>query len=287
MTSAPPRILCVGTHHKTGTVWMRRVWRLIGEALDIPFVPVHNPAKWQKIPDTGRAIVVNWAGAFAPDLFDMPEARFLHIIRDPRDVLLSGARYHETSPGRQERFLHGARADLDGRSYQEHLQALSTAEAKLEFEMQNMHLKTLKEMLAWPYGHPRAMDLRYEDLIADHNCAIFIDVLRFFGFDQAEIEIARQIYYDNSLFGGLATDSGTGRTATHVSSGKARQWPSTLPPESAERYLDRHGDDLITLGYESDHGWLSRLQPAPPETEAETVTDELQPPLAQAAGGVA
>ncbi|WP_255731336.1 sulfotransferase domain-containing protein [Phaeobacter sp. B1627] len=272
MTSAPPRILCIGTHHKTGTVWMRRVWRLIGEALDIPFVPVHNPAKWHKIPSTGRVIVVNWAGSFAPELFDQPDARFLHIIRDPRDVLLSGARYHETSPGRQERFLHGARADLDGRSYQEHLQALPDVEAKLAFEMQNMHLKTLTEMLGWPYGHPRALDLRYEDMIADHDCAQFIDVLRFFGLDQAEIETARQIYFENSLFGGLRTDTGTGRTATHVNSGAARQWPAALPLDTARLYLDRHGEDLITLGYEADKGWLARI---------ETV------PLARAAGGSA
>ncbi|MFP3383469.1 hypothetical protein [Tritonibacter sp. SIMBA_163] len=262
MSSAPPRILCVGTHHKTGTVWMRRVWRLIGEALDIPFVPVHNPAKWDKIPATGRVIVVNWASAFAPDLFEQPDARFLHIIRDPRDVLLSGARYHENSPGRQERFLHGPRDDLGGKSYQQHLQALPSQEAKLDFEMQNMHLQVVKEMLAWPYGHPRAMDVRYEDLIEDHDCALFIGVLRFFGFDQAEIEVARQIYYDNSLFGGLSPDGGTGRTATHVSSGKAEQWPAKLPRHTAERYLERHGDDLIALGYERDTSWLARLASA-------------------------
>ncbi|KUP94377.1 sulfotransferase [Tritonibacter horizontis] len=272
MSSAPPRILCIGTHHKTGTVWMRRVWRLIGAALDIPFVPVHNPAKWTKIPPTGRVIVVNWAAAFAPELFDQPDARFVHIIRDPRDVLLSGARYHETSPGRQERFLHGARDDLAGKSYQEHLQALDSAEAKLAFEMQNMHQKTLTEMLAWPYGHPRALDLRYEDLIADTDCNQFVAALQFFGFDQAEIATARQIYHDNSLFGGLRTDSGTGRTATHVNSGAARQWPEALPAATAALYLERHGADLITLGYETDKKWLSRVAPVP---------------LALAAGGMA
>ncbi|WP_293576507.1 sulfotransferase domain-containing protein [Phaeobacter sp.] len=266
MTSAPPRILCVGTHHKTGTVWMRRVWRMIGEALEIPFEPVHNPDRWQRIPDTGRVIVVNWSGAFAPALFDHPEARFLHIIRDPRDVLLSGARYHENSPGRQERFLHGARADLNGLSYQQHLQSLTDLEAKLDFEMRNMHLKTLGEMLKWPYGHPRAMDLRYEDLIDDQSCALFADVLRFFGFDNAEAETAKTIYFENSLFGGLAADQSTnrdqntGRTATHVVSGASGQWQTALPYATAQLYAERHADDLVTLGYETDAGWLNAMQ---------------------------
>lgn len=260
--SLPPRILCVGTHHKTGTVWMRRVWMKIGEALDIPFVPVHNPRKFAKIPAEGRVIVVNWSGSFAPEVFDMGDARFLHIIRDPRDVLLSGARYHENSPGGQERFLHNKRDDLNGLSYQEHLAALETDEDKLEFEMGQMHLRTLKEMLAWPYGHPRAYDVRYEDIIKDHDCAIFVEVLKSFGFDRDEVETARQIYFDNSLFGGLKPGTDIGRVDTHVASGKARQWTDKLPPATARLYCDRHGEDLIKLGYESDLGWLDMLDDA-------------------------
>ncbi|MFC3118153.1 hypothetical protein ACFOHS_07595 [Jhaorihella thermophila] len=102
--SAAPRILCVGTHHKTGTVWMRRVWREIAQALDIPFQPVHRPEKWaEKLPAQGRVIVPNWGGRFAPDLWEREDARFLHVIRDPRDVLLSGARYHDSTSAPTEK----------------------------------------------------------------------------------------------------------------------------------------------------------------------------------------
>lgn len=261
--SLPPRILCIGTHHKTGTVWMRRVWMQIAEALDIPFVPVHNPARWQKIPDEGRAIVVNWSSLFAPDLFERGDARFLHIIRDPRDVMLSGARYHENSPGAQERFLHSPRADLDGLSYQQHLQSLDRLEDKLEFEMRNQHRRTLEEMRAWPYGHPRSIDLRYEDLIADTDCSLFEGVLRIFGFDNDEVAVATKIYFDNSLFGGLKGETEAGRLDTHFVSGRAGQWRQQLPRETAELYLSRYGDDLIALGYERDAGWLDAVAATP------------------------
>lgn len=261
--SLPPRILCIGTHHKTGTVWMRRVWTQIAEALDIPFLPLHNASKWDKIPDEGRVIVVNWSATFAPEVFAMPDARFLHVIRDPRDVLLSGASYHETSPGRQERFLHGPRDDLNGHSYQEHLQGLETQEEKLEFEMENQHQRVLDEMLSWPYGHPCCFDLRYEDLIEDRDCTLFVEVLRSFGFDRAEVETARKIYFDNSLFGGLKDESDLGRLPTHVNSGKARQWPDKLPPQLAKVYADKHGADLIKLGYEDDMSWVADLESTP------------------------
>lgn len=257
------RLICVGTHHKTGTVWMRRVWREIGETLGIPFIGVHRPAIWrQKVPDSGRAIVVNWGGKFAPDLWDQPDARFLHIIRDPRDVLLSGARYHETTTAPTEKFLHKPRKDLGGKTYQQHMQALPGVDEKLSFEMTEMHAKTLSEMLAWPYGHERAFDIRYEDLIVDTDCELFGRALAFFELSDAEIDICKKIFYENSIFGGLAADPSQGRTKNHVKSGKPAQWITKLPPKTAELYRKTHGQDLVTLGYEDGLDWLDRLQPS-------------------------
>ncbi|GGH38739.1 hypothetical protein SAMN05444007_11135 [Cribrihabitans marinus] len=267
-----PRILCIGTHHKCGTVWMRRVWRLIGQALDIPMRPLHRPRKWTDLPEEGRVICVNWSSRFAPGLMEREDARFLHIIRDPRDVLLSGARYHETAPGRQENFLHVPNPDWNGRTYQQQIRHLPTREEKLAFEMAQHHASVLAEMTAWPYGHPRAIDLRYEDLIEDTDCAIFGRVLDHFGFQGAEHDTALEIYHQNSLFGGLKDRSDVGRLKTHVSSGKTRRWLTELPPRTAALYLERHGDDLIKLGYESDRTWLDKLRPdamSGSETQAE------------------
>ncbi len=259
--TAPARILCVGTHHKTGTVWMRRVWREIAQALDLAFVGVHRPGVWrEKIPDTGRVVAVNWGGKFAKDLWDQEDARFLHVIRDPRDVLLSGARYHDTTSAPTEKWLFKPRDDLDGKSYQQHLQSLARPEDKLVFEMGEMHQKSMDEMRAWPYGHARAFDVRYEDLIVDTDCALFSEALKFMDFSEEEIAIGARIFYANSIFGGLADNPEEGRTKTHVKSGKPAQWVTKLPVEVARLYLDRHGDDLIALGYEQDKNWLARLQ---------------------------
>ena len=259
--SQPVRILCVGTHHKTGTVWMRRVWRQMAEVLGIPFVPIHRPEKFGRIPDKGRVIVPNWGGKFAPELWAREDARFLHVIRDPRDVLLSGARYHDSTSAPTEKFLYKPRADLGGQSYQQHMQAMGRTEDKLAFEMGEMHQKTLSEMLAWPYGHARAFDIRYEDLIVDTQCMLFAKALEFMGFSGSEVETGIKIFYENSIFGGLAQNPAEGRTKTHVKSGKPAQWVTKLPRETAELYRDRHGSDLITLGYEADENWIARLNP--------------------------
>ena len=266
----PPRVLCVGTHHKTGTVWMRRVFREISQVMGIPMIGIHRPEKWERVPDTGRVIVVNWAARFAPELRNRDDVRLFHLIRDPRDVLLSGARYHESTAMQTEKFLFQARKDLGGKTYQAHMQGLPTLEDKLAFEMGEMHLKTLTQMRDWDAENPRALDLRYEDLIEDTDCTLFTQVLRFFGFSEDEIKTGCDIFVKNSLFSGQAG----GRAKTHVKSGKAAQWVTALPPATAQLYLDRHGDDLIALGYETDTTWIDRLDYQPPSTTPEPQTEE-------------
>ena len=41
-TSTPARFLCIGTHHKTGTIWMRKVFRAIKEDQNIPFMQCYR-----------------------------------------------------------------------------------------------------------------------------------------------------------------------------------------------------------------------------------------------------
>ncbi|PWE29264.1 hypothetical protein DDZ14_18005 [Maritimibacter sp. 55A14] len=255
-----PRLICVGTHHKTGTIWMQTVFKRISRDLSI-FSKQVRPRAMAEVPAGARAILVNWSSAFPAELRTMSDARFLHMIRDPRDVLISGAKYHLTAPVRGEKFLHVPRDDLGGLTYQQHLNALPDDLSRLRFEMENKHLATLREMLAWDYGDPAVFELRYETLIRDESCAIFTDALRFLGFDGEELETCRDIFWRNSLFGGLR-EGRSGRVAGHVNSGAVAQWKRKLPLEIAEEYRDRHGDDLIALGYECDKNWLDEITEA-------------------------
>ena len=99
------RFICIGTHHKTGTIWMRKVFRAIANEQGIPFMQCYRAKRLVDLAETGPHIVVNWSSSLPQQLLDMPEARFLHIIRDPRDVLLSGMRYHRIAPLGNEKFL--------------------------------------------------------------------------------------------------------------------------------------------------------------------------------------
>jgi len=262
MADVQKRLICVATHHKAGTIWLKRVVMGMSAALDIPWIGIWGPRQMKKIPSTGRAFLCNWAGYFSQPLWDSQETVFLHMIRDPRDVLLSGCTYHHTAPVKGEGFLHEPRADLDGQTYQQHLNALTSPHDKLLFEMQNKHADTMAEMRAWNYARPGNVELRYEEMMADESCDLFRDALRRLGFAEDEVAIGAEIFWKNSVFGGLKKkEAQKGRLRTHITSnGQVARWKSELPRAVGQAYATQFNDDLIALGYAQDAGWPLTLE---------------------------
>ncbi|WP_179378249.1 sulfotransferase domain-containing protein [Jannaschia marina] len=256
-----PRLLCVGTHHKTGTLWMRAVFRALAERLDVAHHTVFPVSGLKHVPAADRVFLFQWSSAFPQAILDRPDARILHVIRDPRDVLVSGMRYHRKAPEGGEAFLHEARADLDGQTYQQHLNALSDDTARLMFEMGEKHAETLAAMTDWAPA-PNTIEARYEDLMADTDGRAFREHLRNLGLPEPEVALGGQLFWENALFGGLAHASDRPeRVKTHVTG--TRGWRSDLPRAVAEVYAERHGPALVALGYETHPtDWLEDLRDA-------------------------
>lgn len=256
-----PRILLIGTHHKTGTVWFSKVFRALSREFGIPFRNLHygktDDLDW--IPSNGRVFIANWSSLFSVELLDRQDVHIVHLIRDPRDVLLSGLSYHMRVGKDREKFLHRERPELDGRSYQEHLHFLTDDESRLFFEMEMKHKKTLRQMRKWQYGRGNATEWRYENLIADTDCEAFRRLMKRMGFDGTDLDRACEIFWENSLFGGLASLP-KDRSSVHVVSGAPYQWKTKLPKSVAQVYADKFNKDLIALGYESDLSWLDELE---------------------------
>lgn len=242
----------IATHHKTGTVWMRNVFRDIAQELGIRFVYVGK-----KVPQPGKfappAIFLNDHANFAsmPWLLHGESSRILHVVRDPRDVLISAMHYHRVA---NERWLHNPRKAFGGLSYQMKLNSLPDDMSRYRFELMHSAARTVKEMCRWNYGASNCMECRYEDLVADRDMKLFMEIIRHLGFAPAEMQTCHAAFRRNFLVGEQPHSS-----SIHLRAGKARQWEQTFDRDLAALFIRQLGDALISLGYEQDSSWAEKL----------------------------
>jgi hypothetical protein len=188
---------------------------------------------------------------YAP-LLDRENVRILHLVRDPRDVVISAMHYHKAS---RESWLHEPIPGYDNLTYQRALRSLPTRFAQYVFEMDNSSASTLRDMATWRYGRANCYEARYEDLRRDDELVHWRRIMTFLGLDSAEQLMGARRFWQNSLFGGLPRLGNK-----HVRSGAVAQWRREFTPALAKIFLERFPGLLQRLGYETSDDWVLALE---------------------------
>lgn len=254
------RRIVIATHHKTGTAWMGATFKAIGAAFDIPWFMVKrdNP---EIAAASAPAILLDthsrWYRVLSATHGQSGD-RTMHVIRDPRDVIISAMHYHRVS---EESWLHQPQAEFDRATYQQAINALADDRARYLFEMDNSAGLVIRNMAVWDYARDDCFECTYEALASDNDMSVFTAALTHLGFDEAELEECRHAFWRNSLFSGRpqARMKKRQRLQNHIRSGDARQWPAVFDRALAREFLARFGDVLVQLGYERDNAWIDDL----------------------------
>lgn len=249
------RCAVIATHHKTGTKWMNSTFTAICRALDIPFVNADRDGIPRRDEAKPPYVLFSPHAKFGKSrwLLENPEHRVFHVIRDPRDVIISAMHYHRVS---KEHWLHVAREEFGGRTYQQQLNSLPDDRQRYLFEMNRSAKTVIKAMRRWNYGRPTSIECKYEDLIVDTEMSLFTDVVRHLGFSDDELERCREQFWRMSIFGDKAARKGK---VTHIRSGDAKQWQLVFDRGLALDFIENFGTVLVRLGYETDHSWIDTL----------------------------
>lgn len=180
----------------------------------------------------------------------------VHIIRDPRDVVISSTFYHLTS---SESWLHRPLPQYDGMTYQEKLRSFRTFRKAFLLELRSLPMRvTLNEMKAFPKLET-VPTITYESLMVGDVLAAFEAMFSSLGFSgQARRVVPECASQERVVLNPARRDS------SHVRSGEPEQWRHQLDLELGEQFVGVAGDDLTALGYESDHSWLRKLPASRP-----------------------
>ena len=226
-------------YHKSGTVWVRQVLLSVIRAYGLR----HQEARTAPIrPRTDVAFYPD-AGTFRRQQLGGRPFRGSHLVRDPRDLVVSGYEYHLVT---DEAWTRRPDDKYGGLSYQALLRSLNEHEG-LMAEIDWISGATAEAMARWDYGQPEFLELRYEDAFADEQ-ATFEKLFRWYGVDEEAIALALDTVDRVSLKRG-------GALPNHARSGRPGEWRSRLASDHIERFKELTGDLVVRLGYEAGPHW--------------------------------
>lgn len=230
-------------HHKVATVWFLRILEAIANHYSLKFQRCKQDAL-----QTDSDIFLQDHSEV--DVSKLPAHRGSHIIRDPRDVIISGYFFHLWTP---EKWVHKPNKKYNGMSYQQYLNSLDL-EAGIIAEMERFAVKDFKGMIQWNYNLPEFMEIKYEDLIQNQQ-DIFTKIFTHYGFNREAIDVSLEIVEQFSFKNVSKRSVGDVKKQTHLRSGQPGEWKDIFSEQHKHKFKELFGDGLIALGYETDNDW--------------------------------
>ena len=180
---------------------------------------------------------------FAPDQFG--DFVGSHLIRDPRDCIVSGYFYHLWT---DEPWARAPQADYGGLSYQDYLKSVDqNTGISAEIARFAKYVEDY-QMRKWNYDDDRIFEMKYENLL-DKETEVFTELFRHYGFTDKAVrdclKIAARFNFKN-LSGRVV-----GKTAEqkHLRDGRPGQWREKLSSEHLCAIDASFGDLLVLQGY--------------------------------------
>jgi hypothetical protein len=278
---------CYFGHHKCGSTWIEAICGDVcfeaGRRMDIVFrtEDLAGESLGGFVGRT-RTELLAFANADYRQVLTLPQFKGFHVVRDPRDVVVSAYFSHLHS--------HPTQHWPELVAYRERLRACSRGEG-LSMEI-DFRAEQFQEMMSWPDEVPNVLQLRFEELIAapfSSFITIFqhLELLddRHFDVRARAVNLLRRVVArvagrapgqhpvpTERLLGivwehDFAKKSG-GRQAgqedvhSHFRKGQAGDWVNYFQPEHRRRFHERHGPLLRKYGYESDARWVDSVAPA-------------------------
>jgi hypothetical protein len=264
MSFVSPQLICF-SYHKSGTTLFLHVMTKISERLGLSMANHYGLV--ERVDPEPDVVLLPHSVLRGPIVRPY---RAIRLIRDPRDIWVSGYRYHlhcdepwcrnadldPTSPigwprvdysvahwpeDWKRRYLER----LGGRSYQQNLRDCSLADG-LDFELEGYTGWTLKTMREWPLNATNALAVRLEDVMADFDAAM-LRIFDYFGFTAAQTQAALEVARSEDV---RRMDSVAIAERPQIHTRAISKWREVLSVAQIARFEEAHGDLICALGYE-------------------------------------
>ncbi|MEQ9553971.1 MAG: sulfotransferase domain-containing protein [Coleofasciculus sp. G3-WIS-01] len=270
-------------HHKAATTWLSNIVRNICAEVNWKACYVSNAKmfdfKLNEFVHQNKVDFLCYTNANFKYVKELDNFRGFHVIRDPRDVLVSGYFSHRYShPTNRWSELVEHRSKLENLSKEEGL--------LLEIEFSK---RFLEEMYTWDYSLSNVYEIKMENLVNDPyneiiQACYFLGIVneptfkeRFsyltamflnraleksgkFSFSMSmnkipEERLLRLIYKNQFPRKSKGRNQGKEDKKSHYRKGVAGDWKNHFNQEHTRVFKNKYNQILIKLGYEEDDNW--------------------------------
>ena len=253
------RIILHCAHHRCGSTWFQGILKTVAKEYGLPFIQ-EDQSKIENYP------CVFYQDHSHVDLTQLENYRGSHMIRDPRDVVVSGYYYHlwteekwantpirELGPNIALYWPLLPIGKIKDMSYRGYLNSVDREEGILA-ETKRASSTDIKDMVEWDYTNEKILELKYEAIIEDEERA-FERLFEHYGFHTRAVKRSLAIARRHSFKKKTRRNIGEIKNKSHLRSGRSKQWENEFSEMHKEYFKKLHGADLIKLGYEGHMNW--------------------------------
>lgn len=276
-------------HHKCATGWIDTILMDVCYAMGLRMRIVHLPREFAShgslanLAKDARVEFLSYTNADVRHMRGLEFHRAFHVVRDPRDIVVSAYFSHKK--------VHGLYPEIV--EHRKRLESMSKDDglfAEIDFSA-----KEFEELDLWDYAHPNVLEVKMEELTAA-PFEWFTRIFRFLEMIDNELEPVgaadrvllsanRLVYRGRRVLPGLErhalkpvarfTSERLSRTLSKLSfsrlaGGRARgredtnshyrkgvpgDWANHFTPAHKAYFKERYGDLLIKLDYEDNYDW--------------------------------
>ena len=233
-------------HHKCASTWLINVVGMAAESIGVNVTYFHAPEQFgndlnNAFNEVGDGIVV-WANADY-SLIEGHDVNAIHIVRDPRDVIVSGYFSHRNS--------HPTEGWPTLMAHRQALQAASEDEGILLEMSWPETILNIRRMKNWDYSNSNILELKYEYLLKDDS--LFLEcfsMLQLYEDGLTEQLGRRAIEANRFEKKAKGRKRGEEDVSSHFRKGKAGDWKNHFTPEQTAAYKRVAGDWFERHGYD-------------------------------------
>ena len=285
--SPKPSLICYFGHHRCSSTWISEIIQLFSAETGRIYRVVHSPSQFDQ--DLDRFIieqnvaVLSYTNACYKYVKDLKNFWGFHVVRDPRDMLVSAYFSHLYShPTDRWPKLAEHRETLKRVSKDEGIRS-EMVFSKFAFD----------DMLTWNYSLPNVLEVRMEDLIRP-SYAKFFEIFEFLDFIDYDtpiykrltcdiVSLLNRIHYSRKYsvlmpfrfpreqitaqhlllmlydrrFSRLSKGRKPGEqdVRSHYRKGQPGDWKNHFSKQNIELFKEMYNPVLLKLGYETDSKW--------------------------------